>query len=253
MELLVPRAHHLYWPGHQRGARKSGGRERSSQFFSSSASRPLLKLLKSGRTQHRHVSSARGARPQSPDYSSSAWSVTRFLTCPWARTPLSSACGHHALSGQHQPEGHVPVHQLDGERAEHRRRSPYFSTTLLCLVGSVIVVGVLTLSALVLQGGEVVPTLTIHDTIKHIRSDVGTVAFGGAMAMAGFLLAIGTKVHNMRLSRRHISLPPPPQRRFSSVLTLNILADCRRGSDAACPTPRSCSTSPPAPPAARCA
>lgn len=43
------------------------------------------------------------------------------------------------------------------------------------------------------QGGEVVPTLTIHDTIKHVRSDVGTVAFGGAMAMAGFLLAIGTK------------------------------------------------------------
>ena len=38
-----------------------------------------------------------------------------------------------------------------------------------------------------------VPTLTIHDTIKHVRSDVGTVAFGGAMAMAGFLLAIGTK------------------------------------------------------------
>jgi hypothetical protein len=49
------------------------------------------------------------------------------------------------------------------------------------------------LPARLLQGGDVVPTLAVHDTVKHMRSQVGTVAFGGAMAMAGFLLAIGAK------------------------------------------------------------
>lgn len=41
------------------------------------------------------------------------------------------------------------------------------------------------------EGGEVVPCLALHDTFKHIKSDVATVAFGGAMGMAGFLLACG--------------------------------------------------------------
>jgi hypothetical protein len=45
------------------------------------------------------------------------------------------------------------------------------------------------------EGGEVVPCLALHDTFKHIKSDVATVAFGGAMGMAGFLLACGASPH----------------------------------------------------------
>ncbi len=41
---------------------------------------------------------------------------------------------------------------------------------------------------------QVVPCLAIHDTMKHIKSDVGTVGFGGCMGMSGFLLAVGKKV-----------------------------------------------------------
>ena len=44
------------------------------------------------------------------------------------------------------------------------------------------------------SGGEVVPCLAIHDTMRHIKSDVGTVGFGGCMGMSGFLLAVGKKV-----------------------------------------------------------
>jgi hypothetical protein len=44
------------------------------------------------------------------------------------------------------------------------------------------------------SGGEVVPSLAIHDTMRHIKSDVGTVGFGGCMGMSGFLLAVGKKV-----------------------------------------------------------
>lgn len=40
---------------------------------------------------------------------------------------------------------------------------------------------------------QVVPCLAMYDTMKYIQSDVGTVAFGGAMGMSGFLLAMGTK------------------------------------------------------------
>lgn len=43
---------------------------------------------------------------------------------------------------------------------------------------------------------QVVPCLAMYDTMKYIKSDVGTVAFGGAMGMSGFLLAVGTKVHS---------------------------------------------------------
>lgn len=39
-----------------------------------------------------------------------------------------------------------------------------------------------------------VPSLAIHDTMRHIKSDVGTVGFGGCMGMSGFLLAVGKKV-----------------------------------------------------------
>lgn len=41
---------------------------------------------------------------------------------------------------------------------------------------------------------QVVPSLAIHDTMRHIKSDVGTVGFGGCMGMSGFLLAVGKKV-----------------------------------------------------------
>jgi ATP-dependent Clp protease, protease subunit len=41
------------------------------------------------------------------------------------------------------------------------------------------------------SGGDVVPCLALHDTMKHIQSDVATVGFGGVMGMAGFLLACG--------------------------------------------------------------
>ena len=59
------------------------------------------------------------------------------------------------------------------------------------------------------MGGDLVPTLAIHDTIKHMRSDVGTVGFGGAQAMAGFLLAIGTKGKRYALPNTHIMLHQP--------------------------------------------
>jgi ATP-dependent Clp protease protease subunit len=35
------------------------------------------------------------------------------------------------------------------------------------------------------EGGEVVPTMAILDTMKHIKSDVGCVGFGSARAMGG--------------------------------------------------------------------
>ena len=44
-----------------------------------------------------------------------------------------------------------------------------------------------------------VPSLAIHDTMRHIKSDVSTVAFGGCMGMSGFLLAVGKKVREQGL------------------------------------------------------
>jgi ATP-dependent Clp protease protease subunit len=58
-------------------------------------------------------------------------------------------------------------------------------------------------------GGDIVPTLALHDTMKHMRSDVGTVAFGGAQAMAGFLLAVGKKGKRCCLPNTHIMLHQP--------------------------------------------
>ena len=40
-----------------------------------------------------------------------------------------------------------------------------------------------------------VPCLAIHDTMRHIKSDVGTVGFGGCMGMSGFLLAVVNESH----------------------------------------------------------
>ena len=36
-----------------------------------------------------------------------------------------------------------------------------------------------------------VPTLAMHDTFKHCKSDIYTLTIGGALGMAGFLLACG--------------------------------------------------------------
>lgn len=41
---------------------------------------------------------------------------------------------------------------------------------------------------------QVVPSLAIHDCMRHIESDSSTVGFGGCMGMSGFLLAVGKKV-----------------------------------------------------------
>lgn len=59
------------------------------------------------------------------------------------------------------------------------------------------------------SGGEVVPCLAIHDTMKHIRSDVGTVGFGGCMGMSGFLLAVGAKGRRNVLQNTHIMIHHP--------------------------------------------
>ena len=58
-------------------------------------------------------------------------------------------------------------------------------------------------------GGDVVPTLSIHDAMRHLGSDVGTIAFGGAYAMGGFLLASGTKGKRMALPNTLIMLHSP--------------------------------------------
>eukprot|EP00899_Mesostigma_viride_P003128 jgi/Mesvir1/12816/Mv04889-RA.1 len=42
-------------------------------------------------------------------------------------------------------------------------------------------------------GGEVLSTLAIYDTIRHIRSPVNTMAFGHAYSMGAFLVAAGQK------------------------------------------------------------
>lgn len=58
-------------------------------------------------------------------------------------------------------------------------------------------------------GGDVVPTMALKDTIAHMRSDTQTVAFGGALAMGGFLLACGTKGKRYSLPHTRIMLHHP--------------------------------------------
>ena len=41
---------------------------------------------------------------------------------------------------------------------------------------------------------QLVPSLALHDTMKHVQSQVATVGFGACMGMPGFLLATGQKV-----------------------------------------------------------
>jgi ATP-dependent Clp protease, protease subunit len=49
------------------------------------------------------------------------------------------------------------------------------------------------------SGGDVVPCLALHDTFKHVKSDIATVAFGGALGMTGFLLACGASSTSAKL------------------------------------------------------
>eukprot|EP00239_Pterosperma_sp_CCMP1384_P002334 CAMPEP_0197848414 /NCGR_PEP_ID=MMETSP1438-20131217/8684_1 /TAXON_ID=1461541 /ORGANISM="Pterosperma sp., Strain CCMP1384" /LENGTH=204 /DNA_ID=CAMNT_0043460651 /DNA_START=455 /DNA_END=1069 /DNA_ORIENTATION=+ len=57
--------------------------------------------------------------------------------------------------------------------------------------------------------GEVVPTLALYDTMNACQSDVGTLAFGGAMGMSGFLLATGKKGKRNVLPNTKIMLHQP--------------------------------------------
>lgn len=59
------------------------------------------------------------------------------------------------------------------------------------------------------SGGQVVPCLAIHDTMRHIRSPVGTVGFGGCSGMAGFLLAVGERGRRNVLQNTHIMIHHP--------------------------------------------
>ena len=59
------------------------------------------------------------------------------------------------------------------------------------------------------EGGDVVPTMAILDTMKHITSDVGCVAFGSARAMGGMLLACGAKGKRAALPNTCVMLHHP--------------------------------------------
>ena len=59
------------------------------------------------------------------------------------------------------------------------------------------------------EGGDVVPTMAILDTMKHITSDVGCVAFGSARAMGGMLLTCGAKGKRAALPNTCVMLHHP--------------------------------------------
>ena len=69
------------------------------------------------------------------------------------------------------------------------------------------------------EGGEVVPTMAILDTMKHINSDVGCVAFGSARAMGGMLLACGKKGKRAALPNTCVMLHHPAARRAARRAT----------------------------------
>jgi len=59
------------------------------------------------------------------------------------------------------------------------------------------------------EGGQIVPTMAIMDTMKHLRAQVGTVGFGSARAMGGLLLASGAKGKRAALPNTCIMLHHP--------------------------------------------
>ena len=69
---------------------------------------------------------------------------------------------------------------------------------------------------------QVVPSLAIHDTMRYVGSDVSTLAFGGAMGMMGFLLAVGAKVgpSGMQDLGSGVSMRTRPARRCDAASVL---------------------------------
>ena len=59
------------------------------------------------------------------------------------------------------------------------------------------------------EGGQIVPTMAILDTMKHLNAEVGTVGFGSARAMGGLLLASGAKGKRAALPNTCIMLHHP--------------------------------------------
>merc|ERR1712023_254273 len=59
------------------------------------------------------------------------------------------------------------------------------------------------------SGGEVLPGLTLSDTMRYIKSDVSTIGCGGCMGMAGFVLAMGEKGKRYALRNSRIMLHHP--------------------------------------------
>ena len=59
------------------------------------------------------------------------------------------------------------------------------------------------------EGGQIVPTMAIMDTMKHLNAEVGTVGFGSARAMGGLLLASGAKGKRAALPNTCIMLHHP--------------------------------------------
>jgi len=59
------------------------------------------------------------------------------------------------------------------------------------------------------MGGDIVPTLALHDTLKYVASPVSTVAFGAAFGAAAFLLATGDKGRRAALPNTRIMLHHP--------------------------------------------
>ncbi|CAI6000850.1 unnamed protein product [Closterium sp. NIES-65] len=58
-------------------------------------------------------------------------------------------------------------------------------------------------------GGELTPTLALYDTIRSIKSPVGTLALGYAYNNAGFLLAAGTKGLRVAMPMTRVALQSP--------------------------------------------
>jgi len=59
------------------------------------------------------------------------------------------------------------------------------------------------------EGGEIVPSLALYDTMRHLKSDMVTVGFGGVMGMAAFLLTSGTKGKRLCLGHTRIMMHLP--------------------------------------------
>lgn len=59
------------------------------------------------------------------------------------------------------------------------------------------------------EGGSLVPSLALYDTMRHLKSDIVTVGFGGVMGMAAFLMCSGTKGKRLSLAHTRIMMHLP--------------------------------------------